>query len=631
MERSGSALVVILASVWACTGTTSQPVGVVPLFELPSDDGAPAEFYALPFPNDVRLRDDGTVNMSGHPRVNPLIELYLDAIDERQRGFGLNSAVFLRFDGQLDPTSLPRTPEESITDDASVYLVVVDPASPQQGERVPIRLRFDAHAGEAIGENWLSILPFPGFPLREETQYAAIVTKRVRDVAGEPLGVSSNFARVLAGEHSNTSAVEIYRGLRGWLTDAGIGLQDVVVATVFTTQSETKLMGDVREVIWNQVPVPIARSVITASETSSYVLYEGVYDAPNFQAGEPPYSVPADGGDIRFDRDGKPVVQRMEELRFALSVPAEASPPAGWPVVLYNHGTGGSYKSFVGAPADDLAAQGIAVISIDQVLHGPRSPGNPEVSFFNFNNPLSARDNAIQGALDNFQLLRLVLDFDFVDGSDRRVRFDTDRIYFYGHSQGGITGPPFLAYEPEVKAAILSGAGGALYLSLLHKTAPLDITALVAAVIRDDPLDEFNPILALVQMYLDRSDTNSYAPLLVQRPPPNIAPKHIFQSEGFDDTFTPNPNIEALATAIGGNQVGPAIEPVQGLQLRNHSILSPPVSANQNGVTAALLQYTAPSATDGHFVLFNVPAARRQAAEFLGTLTRTDLATVVAD
>ena len=125
-----------------------------------------------------------------------------------------------------------------------------------------------------------------------------------------------------------------------------------------------------------------------------------------------------------------------------------------------------------------MGARGIAVVGIDQVLHGPRNPGSsPQISFFNFQNPLSARDSTRQGAADNVALLRLLLGFDFTERhpNGRTVRFDPDRIYFMGHSQGGLTGPPWLAYEPLIKGAVLSGAGGLIYLSLLNKTEPVNI------------------------------------------------------------------------------------------------------------------------------------------------------------
>jgi pimeloyl-ACP methyl ester carboxylesterase len=251
--------------------------------------------------------------------------------------------------------------------------------------------------------------------------------------------------------------------------------------------------------------------------------------------------------------------------------------------------------------------------------------------FFNFQNPLAARDNTLQGAADNFQLVRLAQTFAHSDpNGPGDIRFDPDRIYFFGHSQGGLTGPPFLAHEPLVQGAVLSGAGGLLYLSMLLKTEPVDVAGLVATVIRDYPLDEFNPVLAMLQMFVDRADPVVYGPKLVREPLPGVAAKHIYQSEGFTDRYTPVPSIEAFATAIGGNQVEPVLAPIAGLELRDNRVLTAPVTANAGGVTAVLAQYNELDGSDGHFVVFNVDAARAQSAQFLSTLAETGTATLVA-
>jgi hypothetical protein len=155
----------------------------------------------------------------------------------------------------------------------------------------------------------------------------------------------------------------------------------------------------------------------------------------------------------------------------------------------------------------------------------------------------------------------------------------------------------------------------------------------VAGVILDNPLDEFNPVLAMLQTWIERSDTINYGPLLARTPPRGadgtpLRPKAIYQSMGLVDHYTPVPNIEALAVAIGGNLVGPELEPIEGLALRQRPVLSAPVMDNLDGTTAVLAEYKA-TGGDGHFVVFNVPAARKQSAEFLGTLARTGTATLV--
>jgi hypothetical protein len=53
------------------------------------------------------------------------------------------------------------------------------------------------------------------------------------------------------------------------------------------------------------------------------------------------------------------------------------------------------------------------------------------------------------------------------------------------------------------------------------------------------------------------------------------------------------------------------------------------VEGNLDGHTAVFLQYQAPLLHDGHYVVFDVPAARRQHSQFLSTLAENDIATLV--
>jgi predicted esterase len=639
------AIFLVATAALACESGSAAPDAspgpALALFEVPRPGAPPASgFYALPFPNDLRVGEDGRVDLSDHARPNAIIGEYLDVIADRQRGFGMNSAVFFRFSEQIDPASLPQTPEASLGEGASVYLVNVDPESAARGQKTPLRFRFERFAGEAIGDNWLSALPYPGFPLGEGTTYAVVVTRRVLGADGGPVVRGPDFDAIAGDAGLSDPALvrarAVYAPLLEWLDEEGGDERaDVVAAALFTTARATDLLGRIREVIWRDLPAPEPRAVTWIRTTPDLAFYEGVYDGPVFQSGDVPYQRIENGGEILTDADtGDPLLERMEELRFALTVPPGKVPPEGWPVALYAHGTGGDYKSFFrDGTGARLAREGIAVISIDQVLHGPRNPNaSPEISFFNFGNPLAARDNVLQGALDDFQLIRLVLNFRFTErhAGGRTIRFDPGRIFFFGHSQGGLTGVPFCAHEPLIKGAVFSGAGGLLYLSMLHKTEPVDVAGLVSAFIRDFPLDEFNPILAVLQMWVDRADPVAYGPLLVEQPLPPAGPRHVFLSLGIEDRFTPVPTIEALAAALRLDHVGPVVRELPALELAGGLFLQPPVSANRQGVTAAVLQYEERPGSDGHFVIFNVPEAQQQSIQFLATLANEGTATVVA-
>jgi hypothetical protein len=258
------------------------------------------------------------------------------------------------------------------------------------------------------------------------------------------------------------------------------------------------------------------------------------------------------------------------------------------------------------------------------VLAGPRDPtgSNPDYTFFNFQNPVGARDNPKQGALDDFQLLRLLKSINVAAAptTGQPIKFDPDRVYFKGHSQGSLTGTLFLAAEPGVKAAVLSGAGANFILSVLSKTAPVNIPSLVSALFRD-PLDQWHPVLNLLQNFIEESETGNYARYFFAEPPTGQAPKSIYQTLGLIDTYAPVPTGKAQALASGLQPVMPMLEPIDGLGLANLTWSPAPVVMNVDGgkATGVLLEYQAPPGKDGHFVVFDVPAAVAQSNRFLAT------------
>jgi hypothetical protein len=164
-----------LLALLAASGCGDDPKTTA-LFAIPG--GPPGDdFYATPFPNDLWREADGTIDLSQFPTNSLIVEDYRAAADTLD-GFGKNSAIYARFDGPLDGTSLP-DPAASLLDDAAVFLVDVDPVSPGLGTRTPIlavsRRRHERSARTTRGGR-------SGFPLADH--HYPLVTDRVRDAAG---------------------------------------------------------------------------------------------------------------------------------------------------------------------------------------------------------------------------------------------------------------------------------------------------------------------------------------------------------------------------------------------------------------------------------------------------------------
>jgi hypothetical protein len=644
------ALLFTLGSV-ACSDPDGPTSTTVAYFTVPRQ-GVEADFFTLPWPNDTRMDPDGTVNLEGFPTDNTLVSVYLSLFDQEVRGWGTNSAIFFRFSASLDASSLPATADETLLPEASAYLVDVDPDSPDYATRVPVVVTFAAEAGEYIGPNSLVLRPVAGFPLREATTYAAILSRTIRDAGSQPLRKDLDFAYVMrdTAPGDEDPALEVawhaYAPLRAYLAEQSAEPTDVLCAAVFTTQSIVETMVRLRDAVYRDMDTPpsLPADLAYTGSGPGYYIYEGTYEAPVYQHGEVPYAT--QGGGFVFDAAGDPVLARTESMRFALSVPTGDMPAGGWPIVLYAHGTGGNYRSFInGDVARDLARIYVdgellaraAVIGIDQVLHGTRcnvAACNPELNFFNFQNPIAGRDNVRQGALDNVQLLRLVEAMDTASAPETGapIRFNSTQIHFFGHSQGGLTGSPFLAVEPKIKSAVLSGAGGNMILSLLLKTAPVSIPDILGLLLGEqDPMTASHPVLSLIQFFIEPADPLNYGRYFIDEPLDGSEPKHIYLSQGWTDHYTPPLLTEGLAVATGLELVSPWLEPQPLLVLggQTHG-LERPVSGNLMGgsVTGVMLQYLAWDDADGHYVVFDNPNANQDYRHFLGTAIRDGIPTV---
>jgi hypothetical protein len=198
---------------------------------------------------------------------------------------------------------------------------------------------------------------------------------------------------------------------------------------------------------------------------------------------------------------------------------------------------------------------------------------------------------------------------------------------FFGHSQGGLNGPLWLAAENGAGAAVLSGAGGTLSLSITEKTEPINIPQVVA-VILGIPTDSaraelvpFHPVIALAQTVVDVTDPVNYARFIVREPRPGNPPRHVYQTEGFVDHYAPPQGIESVAMAIGLPLIDPILQPVEGYDLTGLASMTPPLSMNlaSGMATGGWQQFTMAAGSDGHFVIFDIPEARDRSSAFLGS------------
>ena len=393
-------------------------------------------------------------------------------------GFNLQPRISIPFSGPIDPTSvnssnvfLVRLPDFQVT---GINQIAWEPAANT------LHVESDQL-------------------LRQHTDYVLVVTTDIRDTRGKKIKHAwVNNARLLRGFHGKPQG-------------------QIAVASIFTTQSATALLEQVRRQIKASTPAPAnfvigdggVRTVFPLTDVTSvrfsmqtntaptFVLQPdltpflagvgsiafGTFDAPDYETASK--VIPAVG-----TRTGVAAVQGTNRLYFNLFLPPGTAPAGGWPVAIYGHGFTDNKNQTPFLVAGSMARRGIATIAINVVGHGSgplgtltvnRVSGAPVVLSAggrgfdqNGNGAIDTtegvnavapqtlvgnRDGLRQTVIDLMSLVREIEVGVDVDGNGTRD-LDPAKISYFGQSFGGIYGTKFLAVEPNVRTGVPNVPGG---------------------------------------------------------------------------------------------------------------------------------------------------------------------------
>ena len=622
------------------TDTTTTPpvdidyptVGVTARFDL--EAASTDDFFAFPYPSDLRLNEDGGPDLSAFPDewgARTLIQGAIAAVEDTIRGFSNVAMVYFTFDGEIDPDTLPEDFWATTEADASVYLLDIDPDSPWYGRRMPVTPRLRTEGARYWAAHTVSLQPPYGFPLRNGTTYAAVVTTAVQGTSGLPAIGPDSFRAIIDGTASQ-EVTDVYLPFVAALDDLGIHPNTIAMATVFTTGAPAEELRALRSWMLDTLPEPRIEDPFLAQDGYTFDIYEGTFPMEEFLDGDAPFRNFGDGT-VTIDEDGEPATRVDVDLRFALSIPSGDMPENGWPVVLYSHGTGGDYRSFAGSTARELSRRGIAVFGIDQPLHGDRNPTDEDeldlILNLTVSNIVIGRDMLRQHAADLFhatRLLRAGIEIPAgVSASGEAIVTNPDLVAFMGHSQGAQVGALFMAIEPDIVTGVLSEGGGGAAISLMErKDNDIDIASIVGTalglVADDETLTEYHPTVGVViQPLLDPADPLSYARHTILEPLDGVA-HDILMTEGLQDAATPPRTIESLASVTGLPIAEPIVSDIETVVFQGIPSMPLPISANMpdrdgRRATGALLQFEGRN----HYLVSRDVGAQYQVYEFIRT------------
>jgi hypothetical protein len=622
-------------------------------FEVPRPSPAPdlADFFRLPYPNDIRVSapTGGTLDIHDFPEPGPtaaggvdIVKLYKDTLVADFDGFASTAPITFRFSKPIDCSS------GCATLAANIHLVDT------LGGAVPgLSFFFTPVQTNYSCANRLTIIPATGTPFTPGHTYALYITNGVRSTTGDTPAQDPDLGAVLAASNPGgalSRAWTVMAPVRTAVGAANVGtvstaavftiatmeahmqrLSNAVAARPAPTVSGLEVCG-VSTTPSNCDSIDAAHACPATMSTDFYEIH-GRITLPIYQTGTEPYLTPGDGGGIVENVSGVPQWVRDEQVCFAMTIPRPVQ--ANYQLVVYGHGTGGNMRDFINEGIADKLATGtnkIAAFSFDAVEHGDRhgtSPANPEDLVFNVLNPRAARDNFMQGAADILTALRLP----GTDFSSTGLTFAiiSTRNALFGHSQGSTSGEIALPFWNVTNgAAVLSGAGSSLTQSLLHKTSPSNYLAGLTFLIGRradgtvDNIDGSYPVMTLFQNFFDRADPVNYDRSIITVSPTH--PKHVFMTWGTGDTYTPLQTLEANALTLGIPAHTPMLEDMTAFTGKT---ISGSVSANMTGgITGVMFQYAPPAGVDGHFVATQNTTAVDNWSAFLQTFVTTGTPTV---
>jgi hypothetical protein len=586
------------------------------------------DFWALPFPSDLRRQADGTGGLEEWPIADPLVQAWLRTVNERLgAGWGVTPGVFLPITGAIAGDSLPGTIVESTFPNASVFVLDVDPASPDRGRRLPVEVSFSPQGDDLAPDNLLAVVPASGFVRRPSTRYGLVVTNTVRDANGSRLGRARAFHDAFEDTgDADPGLVAHLADLRATLAAEGFELGRVVGGTVFTTHDPDIELRRLATWVEGSAPETVAEPWQVETPHDNFQVLTSRFPVPRIQRGTPPYTRYGDGRIAWVG--GAPAVQELETTRVALTIPLRPQPAAGFAIALYAYDLGGDFMAAVrDGPAAWLADQGVATVAFDYPLHGDRAPpGSAERFVSVVDNPTATLDNFAVTASEYLRITRLVTTttidasltptLDAGTAEDGRIRFDPNRVILLGQSLGATLSITAATVDARVDGVILGGAGGLLFES------PAALETLLGARGIEARLHRTHPLTHALQHGWDRMDPVARAASL------NVD-RLLFA--GFRDAELEQRSIAALAVSLGADLVGTPVDSVlpEALALLGREPVPYPLAANSGARTAGVVQVSAPNER-GHLVLLERPDVVVQASTFAAGVGTAAGATVTA-
>ncbi|MEX0620457.1 MAG: hypothetical protein WD181_02655 [Solirubrobacterales bacterium] len=553
-----------------------------------------------PFPNNYYTRADessGTglrVDLAVDSTPQNASDNHIDVTALNQSdGFSPGQSITIQIPGMDNPTAFSQTgivPEGELSKafEPNQPALLIDAMT---GERQLIWGELDSNATADKDRN---LIIRPGRNLIDGHRYI-VALRNMKNASGAVLPAPPGFRMYRDNKRTDNLVVEAqrnrYESIFRVLGRADVRRSSLYLAWDFTVASTENLTGrmlSIRDraftilgdtdlddgVIQGEAPEFLVTDVNNSPSTGLDRVVTGTFQVPCF-LNEP--GCPT-GSTFDLDADENPIRTPGNEFtaRFKCNIPDSAI--VGGEVdqtvrpSLYGHGLFNEYfevnSGNVRAMGNENQVMNCATDWIGMSASDDLNPFHDDIpTAISALQDLSLfptiPDRLQQGFLNFTYLARLLIHPDGFT-SDPSFRYagesviDTEDVFYWGNSQGGIAGGAFTAISPDVTRSVLY-VPGMNYSTLL--TRSIDFTQYAAVLYPSYERQIERPLIfSLMQMVWDRGEPNGYANHMTDNPLPNTPPHKVMLVMAWGDHEVANVATEVEARTIGAPLRSPTLD-----------------------------------------------------------------------
>jgi len=567
---------------------------------------APGNTCLAPFPNDFYTKKDPSAETGKRLDLDPDStpsndvgkHIAVDVLNQSD-GFSPGPLLAVRIPGMDNEAAFTESgivsiKEMSRTFEPSQPVVLIDAAN---GERQLIWAELDSNA---TSDETRNLIIRPGKNLQNGHRYI-VALRNLKDSTGAAIASPPGFRVYRDTDRTSNPTIENRRAhfesIFKTLGDAGIERKSLYLAWDFTVASTENLTGrmlSIRDrafaglgdtnltdgVVQGDAPAFHIDKVtdctgVTGGDCDEDIrVVEGTYTVPCYLDQD---SCPS-GSNFNLDADQKPI--RIEgntmQSRFVCNIPRtvvgngdgtgdqtafhQTARPS-----LYGHGLFGSI--------DEVTSKNIRQLGVENnvIVCGTDWIGMSEgdvipTAFFALKDLSSFPDlpDRLQQGFLNFLFLGRLLIHPDGFAADNAFKIggqsvlNTDDLFYYGNSQGGIAGGALTAVATDFTRSVLY-VPGMNYSTLLTRSTDFNDYATVLYPSYPNEIDR-PALFSLMQTMWDRGEPNGYANNMTSNPLPNTPAHKVMIEMSYGDHQVSNVTTEVEARTIGAPLRTPTID-----------------------------------------------------------------------